>query len=308
MAGGRVIRELREGDAAAVARLQLAVNPYQIVTPEAIWYRASRGIERELRREWVAEVGDRIVGSAQAGFEWSVPTPGKGRFWIGVHPDSRGRGIGGELYDAVVNYLSGAAAWRLKSWVDGDPAGGRFLTARGFAQAGGDRVSALDLGEADVREPMEVPNGFRLASLGEVRDRAHDLHAICVEGELDMPGEEPETEVDFDSWAREELNHPDISDEGSFVVLEAERPVALAFLSADPARGLGYNMMTATLRTHRRRGLALLAKLAVIHWSLENGLERLITENDDDNHGMLTLNRRLGYRPLYLQEHFVRKT
>ena len=40
-----------------------------------------------------------------------------------------------------------------------------------------------------------------------------------------MPSDEPETEVDFESWCRDEFEYPDISDEGSFVVLEGDRPV-----------------------------------------------------------------------------------
>jgi GNAT superfamily N-acetyltransferase len=306
MAGGAVIRELRKDDAAAVARLMITVNPHQIATPQGVWYRATRGIERERRREWVAEAEGEIVGCVQAGFEWSVPTPGKGRFWISVHPERRGRGIGGDLYERAMAYLRAEGAWRLRSWVDGDPAGERFLAQRGFEAQGSDRVSEVDPREVDLSELPRLEaersaQGFRLAPLGRVRDRAHDLHEICVHGELDMPSDEQETEVDFDSWSREELNHPDVSDEGSFVVLDGERSVSLAFFGVDPARRLGYNSMTATLREYRRRGLALLAKLAVVRWAVEAGLERILAENDVGNVGMLAINDRLGYRPLYDQ-------
>ena len=305
MAGRAVIRELRQTDAAAVAGLLIAVTPHQLVTPEGVWYRATRGIERERRREWVAEEDGEVVGCAQAGFEWSVPTPGKGRFWICVHPRRRGRGLGTDLYATVEEYLGDEGAWRLRSWAD-DPAGERFLTERGFRFSRADRVSELPVREADLSElprleAARAADGFRLTALREVRDRAHDLHEVCVDGELDMPGDEPETEVDFESWSREELYHPDLSDEASFVVLDGGRPVSLAFTAVDPARRLAYNSMTATLRDYRRRGLALLAKLAVIRWSREAGLERIVTENDLDNEGMLAINERLGYRPLYEQ-------
>jgi hypothetical protein len=36
------------------------------------------------------------------------------------------------------------------------------------------------------------------------------------------------------------------------------------------------------------------------------GLERLVTENDAGNVGMLAINDRLGYTPLYIEEYFVR--
>jgi GNAT superfamily N-acetyltransferase len=310
VAGDAVIRELRQSDAEAVARLLISVNPHQIATAESVWYRATRGIERERRREWVAEACGDIVGSAQAGFEWAVPTPGKGRFWIGVHPERRGRGIGGSLYREVEKYLLGNGAVRLRSWVDADPGGERFLRKRGFERRSADRVSVLDPREADLSalprlEAERAAEGFRVTPLGDVLDQAQDLHGICVHGELDMPSDEPETEVDFDSWRREELDHPGVSPEGSMVVLAGERPVSLAFLGVDPARRLGYNSMTATLREYRRRGLALLAKLEVLRWARETGLERILTENDTGNTGMLAINERLGYRPLYEQHTWV---
>jgi RimJ/RimL family protein N-acetyltransferase len=64
--------------------------------------------------------------------------------------------------------------------------------------------------------------------------------------------------------------------------------------------------MTATLRTHRRRGLALLAKVAAARWAQQAGLERLVTENDVGNLGMIAINDRLGYTQLYVEEYLVR--
>ena len=77
-------------------------------------------------------------------------------------------------------------------------------------------------------------------------------------------------------------------------------------LYPDPERGIGYNSMTATLRSHRRRGLALLAKADAVRWAQKAGLERLVTENDAGNVGMLAINDRLGYTQLYIEEYFVR--
>jgi GNAT superfamily N-acetyltransferase len=298
-----VIRELQAEDAAAVVRLALGLNPHQVLTERGLLHELELSPRRKRRRDWVAVEGGEVVGHVETGFEWAVPTPGKGRVWINVAQDRRGRGIGSGLYETAVAYLRAEEAWRVESYVPGDPAGARFLSQRGFRQTGRNRVSGLDVREVTL--PDLAVSGFRLATLGETRDRAHELHAICVEGELDMPSDEPETEVDFESWTREEFDYPDISDDGSFVVLDEERPVSLAFVTVDPARGVGYNSMTATLRSHRRRGLALLAKTAAARWAREAGLERLVTENDEDNVGMLAINKRLGYRPLYVEEYFV---
>lgn len=295
-----MIRELREADAAAVARLQIAVNPHQVVTPRAIRHLATRKNERKRQRDWVAEVDGEIVGYAQA--EWPVPTPDKGRFWIGVHPERRGRGVGGELYATAQGYLLAEGAVRLRTWVDGDPAGERFVQGRGFVPGKVDTFSEVYPRDVDVSElPRLEGRGFRVARLGEVRGRVHDFYEIWAAAVRDMPSEHPETELDFESWKHDQFKQPDLSDEGSFVALAGERPVSLAFLLVDPERRLAYNQMTATLPEYRRRGLAHLIKLSAARWAADAGIERLLTENDEDNAGMLAINERLGYRPLYDQ-------
>jgi len=299
-----VIRELERGDVGGVVRLALELNSHQVLTEKGLAHELDFPLQRERRRDWVALEGNDVIGHVEAAFEWAVPTPGKGRLWLEVAREHRRRGIGAQLFDTAVEYLRAEGAWRVESYVQGDPAGARFLSKRGFTLSGRNRASGLELREASMPD-VEVP-GFRLATLGETRDRAHELHAICVEGEIDMPSDEPETEVDFESWRRDEFEYPGISDDGSFVVLEGERPVSLAFVTVDPDRSLGYNSMTATLRTHRRRGLALLAKVASAQWAQEAGLERLVTENDEGNLGMLAINDRLGYTPLYVEEYLVR--
>lgn len=298
-----MIRELRREDAPAVAALHLAVNPHQLETAERVWYWASRGLEREQWRQWVAEENGEIVGSAWAGFEWAVPTPGKGRFWIAVPPEHRHRGTGRALYEVVEEYLRGRGGWRARSNVDADPAGEQFLRERGFARAGTDIVSELVLAGAGLEAPSVAD--FSVVPLAQARDRFEDLYAICAAGEVDMPGDEPETALTLADWKLDDFGVPDLSDDGSFVALEGERAVSLAFLAIDPARRLGYNQMTATLPAFRRRGLGLAVKLAAARWAQSNGLERILTENDADNVGMLAINGRLGYHPLYEQTKWV---
>lgn len=280
-----VIRELRKEDAEATARLSLVVNPHRIETGEMVWARASKPPQRD----WIAESDGTVVGHAYAGLSGS----GKGRFWIGVHPEQRGRGIGSELYRTVEEHLASAA--RLRTWVDDDPAGKRFVHRRGFEQTGADRVSDIDPRAVDLsRLPELEPADLRLVALAEALDEVEALFARLRAGELDLPD-------DLVEWKWDDLDHPNLSHEGSFVVLDGDQPVAFGFLTVDLQRRVAYNQLTATLPSYRRRGLALLLKLATTRWAAANGVERILTENDRENSAMLALNDSLGYRPIYEQ-------
>ena len=136
-----MIRELRRKDAEAVAQLALTVNPHRIETAELIWQRASTAPQEAHRRDWVAEADGEIVGHAHARFP---SAPDTGHFWIGVCPERRGSGIGSQLYATVEAHLRPAGAQRLRTWVDGDPAGERFVRRRGFELRSVDRVSEVD--------------------------------------------------------------------------------------------------------------------------------------------------------------------
>jgi GNAT superfamily N-acetyltransferase len=280
-----VIRELRKEDAEPTARLSLVVNPHRIETGAMVWARASKPPQRD----WIAESDGTVVGHAYAGLLAS----GKGRFWIGVHPEQRGRGIGSELYRTVEEHLASAA--RIRTWVDGDPAGKRFVRQRGFEQTGADRVSDIDPRAVDLsRLPELEPADLRMVPLAEALDEVEALFARLRADEIDLP-------PDLVEWKWDDLDHPNLSHEGSFVVLAGDEPVAFGLLTVDLQRRVAYNQLTATLPGYRRRGLALLLKLATTRWAAANGVERILTENDRENSAMLALNDSLGYRPIYEQ-------
>jgi GNAT superfamily N-acetyltransferase len=293
-----VVRELRRQDAEAVARLAVAVNPHRIETAALVWQRASHAPRKSRRREWVAESGSEIVGHAYAGLLSS--NPDRGRFWIAVHHEQRRRGLGSALYAAVEAHLLAVGSRRSSTWVDGDPAGERFVRERGYELERVDRVLELEVRAVDRPQlPTPEPGDLRLTPLTEALDQVEALFARCRSGELDLP-------ADLREWKWDELEHPNLSGDGSFVMLDGAHPVALGLLTVDLQRGLAYNILTATLPGYRRRGLALLVKLASIEWAAANGIERIVTESDSENSGMLTLNERLGYRPLYDQGIWLR--
>lgn len=296
-----MIRELRREDAPAAAALVARLRPHEVMTAPLLLHRLEKDPPRAHNRAWVAEADGEIVGWAQARFSWTVAEPGVGRVWVGVDEPVRGRGLGSGLYETAERHLVQQGGRRLYTGV-ADAAGIAFAERRGFSRSRVEHFSALDPRGADLTELPALEeakrrDGFRLAPLGELRDRLPELHALYASAERDTPGDEEETELDRGDWERETLANPLLDDDGSFNVVHGERPVSFAWLLVDRDGGRAEHELTGTLPEYRGRGLARLAKLAAIRWCRDNGIRELMTANDDENAPMLAINRRLGYRP-----------
>jgi RimJ/RimL family protein N-acetyltransferase len=167
-------------------------------------------------------------------------------------------------------------------------------------------VAAADLSELARLEAAKQAEGFRLVPLSAVADRPEALYALDAETIADIPETFVQDDIRLEDWLPEALGHPQLTRDGSFVVLAGERPVAHAFLHLDEEHSLAWNEMTGTARDFRQRGLARLAKLATIRWARENGIRTLRTETDEGNAGMRRLNATLGYRRIGTETEFLR--
>ena len=215
---------------------------------------------------WVAEAGGEIVGWAQNERHYSARGGGVQRVWAAVRPDHRRRGLGGRLFEAAEKLALSKHPCMLRSWAVADQ-----------------------------------PDGARfLRAHGYEHRRTDRLWALdpATVDLSDLPRREREAASAGYSLAPLR--------DGSVVVLAGDEPVALAWLYVDRKRGLAGNAMTGTLREHRHRGLARLAKLATMRWAVGHGIRRIATGNDSTNRDMLALNQHLGYLPLPDFEVFAR--
>jgi GNAT superfamily N-acetyltransferase len=257
--------------------------------------------ERARRRTWVAAEGDEIVGWCEAEFAWATEAEDTADVWAYVHPTRRRAGLGGQLHELGERVLRDDGALVLRTMAIDDD-GVRFAEAQGFERTRTEYPSAVDPRTVDTSRLDELlerlgSEGYRLVPLGEAEARPRELHALYVAASADMPEDDPETNLPYEEWLEETLGKPDLSREGSVVVLHGELPVALSFIEVDHERRFADQELTGTAPAHRRRGLARAAKLAVVHWCAEQGIERLATANDGENAGMLAINRELGFRP-----------
>lgn len=266
--------------------------------------------ERARFRVWVAEDGGDVVGVAMASFHWSMSTPGVAWSWAGVHPDRRGRGLGSELFGRGETHLRGHDVRKLESF-SAEPSGQRFLEKRGYRRMRTELNQRLDLARVDLEDVdalirRKAEEGFRLVPLGQLEHRLPDVHAVYAAASADIPADDPEDDVPFEDWRRQDMSNPDLSRDGSFVVCEGDRPVSLSFLLVNHDAGIAANEMTGTLPEYRGRGLARLAKLAAIRWAAEDGFREIATGNDSENAAMLALNRSLGYEVKHRRVFFAK--
>jgi GNAT superfamily N-acetyltransferase len=301
---GGVIRPYDDADAEAAAALVAEHSPW-LQTAAGLRHRLAALPPRAHRATWAAEIDGEIVGWAEAEFDWTAERADIGQVWALVSPTHRRQGFGSELFDRGVEHLLAHNAGELRSWSFAD--GDAFLERRGFTRTRVERLSALDPSSVDTSRLDSLPAGVRIVPLGELDERLPEVHAVFVEALADMPADHPETNLPYDEWLTETIGDPDLSREGSFVVLVDDRPAALSWVNVDEARGHAEQQLTGTARAYRRRGLARLAKLAVIRWCAGAGVVRLATGNDSTNAGMLALNDQLGFRPFASETQWVKR-
>ena len=134
-------------------------------------------------------------------------------------------------------------------------------------------------------------------TLAERPDLAPALFEIARESYPDQPGRSEQVMDSFEAWREWGLvPHPP---QAYFIALEDERVLGYGFLREDD--GVWWNGFLAIARAERGRGVASSIKRAQVAWAKQNGVRALRTANEKRLVGLLDLNRRLGYRPLYTE-------
>jgi GNAT superfamily N-acetyltransferase len=134
-----------------------------------------------------------------------------------------------------------------------------------------------------------------IVTFAERRDLAPELFEIALESYPDQPGRAEQVIESFESWRHWGLDgHPP---DAYFIALDG--PAVLGYGLLDIDGDSAHHGFTAIARAARGRGVASAIKRAQIAWAKEQGLRALRTANETRLDGMLAMNRRHGYRPLY---------
>jgi GNAT superfamily N-acetyltransferase len=182
----------------------------------------------------------------------------------------------------------------LEAWTtDRTPDVAAFLEARGYEVVRRYAISELDVDAA----PEPPPPLFELTTFAARPDLVQALFEIACESYRDQPGRSEQRMGSFEDWRKWGLDpHPA---ETYFIALQNGSAIGYGFLAFEEETW--WHGFTAVGRAARGRGVASSIKRAQIRWAKAHGVPALRTANEERLAGMLALNKRLGYRPLYTE-------
>jgi GNAT superfamily N-acetyltransferase len=257
---------------------------------------------------WVAKSGDEVIGVARLRLHDGSGRSHLGEFVMNVHPDHRRRGVGSRLLKTVAAAARDEKRRSIVVEASSDTAGVAFLEASGFTC-----VLSLSLLLLNVREVSGVEEivhaehpGYRLTRwLGVVPNELAETFVTAKSAMGDMPT----GDLDFGTttWDADRVR-----DMAEVVEKRGDTLLTVAALQGDAiagftelvipvgdgSRAIQYD--TAVVPGHRGNGLGLWVKAAMLDWLRAEwpAVREIETDNAEDNEHMLTVNERLGFRPL----------
>lgn len=292
-----------ETDTADLARIY-SVTVAEPITEATVrdWWTLREG---EFRVTTLAfDEAGKVIGYWDVDHEtWMHP----GHFWFNLvlAPESRGRGLSAQMYSDALRVARGQAATHLESRVrEDDPASLHFAEKRGFKIQFHTFESALDLADFDVHRFDDLlarvqAGGFRFFSLAEAgvtEENKHKLYEVNRDSGLDSTGSDG-VFPDFYAFSKNVFDASWFRADTQILAALGDRWVGLAAIGIYPEDNHAYNAFTGILREFRGRGLAQALKLQTILLARKEGVRYVRTNNDSQNVPMLTINRKLGYKP-----------
>ncbi|NWF28606.1 GNAT family N-acetyltransferase [Streptomyces sp. PKU-EA00015] len=292
-----IVRDLRADspeDAEAVTRIRRVVLPFDVTTPESVLFGVRTANPAKRYRLLVAERDGAVIGMSHVGIAYDAAEPSLAYANPVVHPEHRGQGAGGLLLRTAEEHLAGEGARSLFSWVEDTPACRAFAEKRGFRPSRAAHFLRLGLAAGTLPGLPPLPAGVELRTAADYEDDPRPLFHADAEATSDEPSDVGADFTDYDDWIRHTWENP-LLDRGLSTVVVVDGGIA-AFTAAMTDRETRYlSGMTGTMRAHRGKGFAKLAKTDSLRRARQAGFTDAFTSNDADNGPMLAVNRWFGY-------------
>ncbi|HZM82322.1 MAG TPA: GNAT family N-acetyltransferase [Candidatus Limnocylindrales bacterium] len=286
------IRESVIEDIARVDPIRRETFPWHVasVATQENWFRHNPPEGKPLRLSAFAD--GKLVGFGSASLNVMAANPGEGNFYLIVDPRYRGRGIGKQIHDRLLEHLREIGVHRTQAHALDSPEVLEWVQRQGFELGASERWSMVDPRELP---PMpDVPPGVEIVGLHEIGPEV--AHAVDTEAFLDEPGDVANGGMPYETFLNSLWNAPDFDREVSVAAIVDGVAAATTNLEVNSATGKAMSSGTSTLRPYRGRGLAKLMKSVSLRRAADKGVTAAYTCNDYTNAPMLAINDWLGYK------------
>ena len=290
----------------SLAAIQVSNFPESPQSPEEI-REEDEQIDRSKfvsERMFAQTTRDQRVGYIDYNHRPSRYHPQKFWLWMEVMPEFQNQGIGAKLYEAMelalkphepITYLVAAR--------ESMPHTVRFFEKRGFYEVSRTFQSHLEIERFDLEAFPKKENSnseVAITSLAEelktnsrCLEKLHELHTALG---ADVPSTDAYTPVDFDTFKKVNIDHPNVIREGYFIARVGDRYVGESNLHKSQEQSdVLTQEFTGVLGEFRRQGIAMALKLKTIEYAKAHSIKKIKTWNDSTNHGMLAINDALGF-------------
>jgi mycothiol synthase len=309
------IRDFNKNDYQILVDLQNAIYPdIQAVVDDYINHDKLLDPKCKLRR-WIAEKNGQPIGG---GWYWQdawLYDPQRFHFMIRVFPEFQNKGVGTALYEIIIKSLKEFNPNELRITVrESISEGLKFVEKRGYTELIRDQSSELEVNAFDSSKYSGIENKLKskeieIKTVTELKKESQwdrKLYSLFMELIKDVPGMEESSEINFEQWAKTELNNQDVPHDCYFVAINNNNFIGLSYAFVDLASDMLLTGLTAVKSDYRKQGIATAMKLKVIEYAKKNHKPIIRTGNEPDN-PMLNINLQLGFKKIPAWIEFINK-
>jgi RimJ/RimL family protein N-acetyltransferase len=293
-------------DAELISRISLAARPEEPEDPAFVRFQLERPIRPDaVERPTIWEAGGRPVAYTPTGhLPWEVAPERAVWTMLWAPPELTDADLD-EILARLVELLGEDEPYVIEYMVWEDEP--RLIAAAerlGFRRDRLSKAWELDLSKHGERLLAEreksrrrmAEQGVELTTLAADGDpqQTRQLQQLINEAQRDTPSTLPihdETLEEVERW----LDSPVVHRDRYWIARDQGRLVAVSYLTYPPRLGNVWTGYTASVRSHRGRGIARAVKMETLGQAVELGVTRVRTDNDEENAPMLHINETLGY-------------
>lgn len=298
------IRLVQRDDYAQLAPLWNLTYPLdKLSADELIYFDSTFEAPCKFAR-FVTYKDDKLIGSCSYAQYQGAYHPQKFIVEVFVRPDAQGRGIGGALYEHLLEHLRPFDPISLRCQVKEDnPRAILFAEARDFKETKRDWDAVLEVANFDPSpfaglETKLQTKGIELKTFAELGDTSQNRQAFADmfnEVRLDVPRSEPATPLSFEFIESRIFEAPDFFPEGLFLALTGNELIGLTqFWSSTSSSDL-FTGLTGVKQAYRGQGVATALKVKALSYAKEINAPKVYTDNATTNTEMIAVNDKLGF-------------